>query len=335
MPRKKKAPMKSGSSEELPPDKLKDTDWAIIKHVALYHFTIREAIQGLFFSSFGKSSASHAQNALEALTRHGYLNNGYKATEKTNPSSNKAASLTDAKDSTYKIGEHEYYILGGRCAKLRQFGFSFPKERLQPPSGPQSFYTHLAAFWYCLFDEKRRYRLELEELYELWKDVLPEGRRIPHQPAYCISNDADSPVVYCLYPTRRKKSSQIVEGVFNKLEEAAERMALQSWIEAGRYGYAILVPSEDKKHDVQSDLKKLRKQYPSLSKAPITVHYAPTPSQLSKALKEILADKDWSPAAEPIPSEPVGVRKDQSEPDTTKVETPTHLHFGSIDVGLD
>ena len=65
MPSKKRKATKSGSGKDLPPEKLSATDWAILKHVSLYHFTIRHAVGELFFSD-GKRDAG---TALAALSR--------------------------------------------------------------------------------------------------------------------------------------------------------------------------------------------------------------------------------------------------------------------------
>lgn len=312
MPRKKKTNTKSGSDNRQRPEELSDTDWAILNHVYLYHFTIIEAVRRLFFSS---ASESKAEEALVNLTRNGFLRH----------------------DPAYKIGSHKYYILGPTCNTLKPMGFKIPKERYVPPSGDESSYRHLSAIWFCLFDGKRRYRLSLSELYELWKDCLPDKVRIPHQPAYCLAGDGDAPIVYCLKASQSDNTKGLVKDVLSKLEENSKKMSLQSWIESGRYGYAILVPSEERRLDVKKALKRHRNQFPSVSNAPITVHYAPTPSAFTEAFKRSAGPDSSLLEANPVPDSVSTKDKRQPNKNAQKEKPipPIDLHFGSIDVGLE
>ena len=116
----------------------------------------------------------------------------------------------------------------------------------------------MAALWYCLFDGPRRYRLDQDELSSLWADTIPENRRVPHQPAYCVAEEERGPVVFRLYPTQKSNAGQIVEEVRKKLESDAQGLRLRKWIERGEYGYAIAVPSIKQQRRVERQLAKLR-----------------------------------------------------------------------------
>ena len=288
MSSKEPEPTKSGSGKDRPPDDLTDTDWAILKHLSLYHLTIRQAVQELFFNSDSVKSGT----ALDALARQGYLKN---REEHTPPQPKKSAkSKTQQKQGNqdadspqlFRIGSVKYYILGGRSKQLAPKGFRFPKERLVPPNTEQSLYKHLAALWFCIFDGPRRYRLDQEEISALWADTIPDNRKVPHQPAYCLANEEAGPVVYRLYPTQKSNAAQIVEEVRKKVAADIENLGLQRWVESGEYGYAIVVPSTDRQRHVQRELAKLRIQNSPLSQTRLTVHYAPAPPLLAKALKD-------------------------------------------------
>lgn len=286
---RKHKPTRSGSEKKLPPEALTATDWAILKHVSLYHFTIRHAVQELFFDSDG----SKAGTALDALARHSYLSNqeesnpsqALKAASNQKSTSKKSSGSQASQNKPLKIGGVKYYLLGNSSSLLAPQGFRFPKERFTPPKTEQSLYKHLAALWYCFFDGQRRYRLDRNEIAKLWMDTIPENRKVPHQPAYCLANKEQGPIIYRLYPTRKPKVIQIVEEVRKKLENDASTLRLKHWIEAGEYSYAIIVPSHERKRDVERELVKFRKQYPRLAGS-VSAHYAPSPTLLKKALDE-------------------------------------------------
>lgn len=323
---KKRKPTKSGSETMLPPEDLTATDWAILKHVSLYHFTIRQAAQTLFFDSDG----SKAGTALDALARHGYLKN--RDDSKPSPAQASKSKKRRPKESTsskskrpqvLKVGGVKYYLLGNSSSLLASLGFRFPKERFVPPKTEQSFYKHIAALWYCLFDGPRRYRLDTDEMTKLWTNVIPESKKVPHQPAYCLSEEEQGPVVVRLYPTRKPKAAQIVEEVRKKLENDANNLKLKQWIEAGDYGYAILVPSHNRIRDVERELVKSRQQHPVLAMSRVTVHFAPPPPLLAKALRDRGDDEGPGMTAKlPPPATPPSDHNDSSSIDTPPDKEP-------------
>ena len=332
MPSKKPKPTKSGSSTDLPPEKLSATDWAILKHISLYHFTIRHAVQELFFNS-ERDKAAKAGTALDVLARQGYLKNqedskpSQKQTKKTNKSSKEGnQSIQSDGSEVFKMGSIKYYLLGPRSKLLSPRGFKFPKERLVPPSTGQSLYKHLAALWYCIFDSPRRYRLDQEEMAQLWADTIPGNRKVPHQPAFCLANEDHGPVIYRLYPTQKSKAAQIVDEVRKKLEQDINNLSLQRWIDAGKYGYAIIVPSQDRKQEVERELAKLSDQNALLSAARLTVHKAPPPPLLAKALKE-RGDGGQSQHLDirPLPNSPASDSQLQEPP----TDEPPEFYFTS------
>lgn len=289
MSNKENNPTNSGS--DLPPEGLKATDWAILKHVSLYHFTIRQAVEALFFSTdvSQKDSSAKAGTALDSLARQGYLKNREHESQSKTNGANKTKGISASgseKPEVLKVGTVKYYLLGGKSNLLASKGFTFPKERLVPPNTEQSFYKHVAALWYCLFDGPRRYRLDQKELSKLWAGLIPANRKIPHQPAFCLAEEAQGPVIYRLYPTMKTKAAQVLVEVRKKLEHDATSLGLKHWLDTGEYGYAIVVPSKDRSRDVKRELTKFQKQNPHLASARLTVHYAPTPPLLGKALRD-------------------------------------------------
>lgn len=269
------------------PDELSATDWAILKHVSLYHLTFLDAVNKLFFSS-----EKEAAKALASLTEHGYLkNHEFQEEAEPNPpaSTNKATSKKKSKKSdstasnaphTLKMGCVPYYLLGGRCNQLAPTGFKFVKERVEPPNSEQSLYKHLGALWYCLFDGARRYRLDMDEIEMLL------GRPLPDSPAYCIAPDEDGPAIYRIYPCRKDNVAQAPGAVRHGLNKLIVNYGLNKWIDSGRFGYAIIVSSEARKSTAERALQREKKKDELLAKAKITVHYAPTPTLLGNALKQ-------------------------------------------------
>lgn len=282
MPSNNNDDMRSGSDPDFASKRHEAKDWAILKHVSLYHFTFRHAVEKLFYPG----QPQQAGTALEALARQGYLSNSATLETEQKPGKNKKIKQP-ANSESFRVGKIKFYLLGSGSKKLASRGFVFPKERLQPPSTEQSFYKHLSALWFCVFSGERRYRLDLQELNGLLSPVLPDGCRMPHQPAYCLANVNDNPLVYRLYPTKKTKSQQIVNEVSKKLIEDAEVRGLRPVIEAQQYGYAIIVPSSNRIADVRRDLEQMRENDSLLQNAKVIVRFAPTSSTLNQELAKL------------------------------------------------
>lgn len=324
MSSKKQKPTKSGSGEVRPHDELKDTDWAILKHVSLYHLTIRHAVESFCFPS----NPAKAGTALDALARQGYLKNQEDGTPSL-PTESATSKVTkkQGKQATesshmFRIGNLKFYLLGARSYLLAPYGFRFPKERLVPPNTEQSLYKHLAALWYCFFDGPRRYRLDQEEITSLWTKSIPSNRKVPHQPAYCLAHEDQGPVIYRLYPTQKSNAAQIIEEVRKKVTADIDNLGLQRWLDSGEYGYAIIVPSTERQQHVQRELAKLRIQNSPLAKTRLTVHYAPAPPLLAKALRDRGDGRQGMFATTPAPS-PSGASSQEAQ--VTSTDEPPDL----------
>lgn len=274
MPDKNRKAMKSGNRKGQP--ELSATDYAIIHHVWLYYFTFFDAVQKLFFANGERD----AEVELAALAQKGYLSN------KEQPASGQHTASKTTPTSTLGMGEVKYYILGKKGRNLLlSSGRSVPKGRLTSPKTGQSIYSHLAALWYCVFDGPRRYRLDMREVNTLLADALPQDKEMPHQSPYCLAMESNGPVLYRLYPCRKKDAKRVPREVENRLNDDREFLGLSDWIDSGRYGYAVAVTSEARVSVAQRALQREAESNELLAKARITVHYAPTPTLLARALE--------------------------------------------------
>lgn len=292
MASKSTPPTKSGSAQDIPPDKLSATAWAVLKHVSLYHLTFAEPLQELFFPEGKDRDGMGIGSTLDLLTRCGYLKN----TDVIDEGNQDDGNQNDREEPRrLRVGGTKYYLLGGRA--IAQCGFDVPKERKDPT---KSLQPHLGTLWYCVMDGTRRYRLDQQELEHFFPPTeYDDGvtRRIVYdQNAYCLSDEEQGPTIYRIYIPREPKDKQdrkrgndrtVLRAVTTMLEQDLARPILPDWITSRQYGYAILMPSEAKRQNIEKLVRTSQGgSRPILDRVRISVHFAPQPAYLGRALRK-------------------------------------------------
>jgi hypothetical protein len=234
---------------------------AILRHVGLYRLSFVHPIQRLFFSEeeFGDS--------LQALQRAGNALHGLQC-----------LGLLASKHGKHQLefSKQKYYILTPQGAKL--IGIA--------PKSPNPN-NDLAILWACTMDKKRFHRLETKEVAELFPDN-PPAKNVPHiisQQDY--DEDKTTNIVYRVYVTGHS-ASQIVKYVKQHYAKSIANDCLRPLVEVGDYGFAVLVPTEQRRKEVQKFLAKVDSNQSSLNRqARFSVRLGPTADTLREAIKEL------------------------------------------------
>lgn len=238
------------------------TDLPILRHVALYGLTFTYPVQRLFFpeEQFGnrEKALERAGDALHGLAGAGLLTSTY---EKEPLRFNK---------------QYKYYILTKEGAKrvLAKPGITKP---------PKDIATSLAILWLCTMDKKRFYRVDRDDLLPIFGDRAPH-----HNVNHVISDDEFGPALYRIYATDSEASDVLKHALKNCLEPALENPTLRPVVEVGDYGFAILLPNEQRRTATQKLFAKPKDDGPSLSRiARFTVRLGPTPQTLAEAISQL------------------------------------------------
>jgi len=239
--------MKSGDVELSPEDQ------AILRHVALYRLTLAEVVSQLFFGG----NAGRAGRLLGGLAKNGFLNRHNKIANGALPGPVTNYTLTPE---------------GARAAGAE-------KERGEP-LGPLALPTHLAVLWFCCLSDRRRYRLEPEELKSLLGD-----KSVHPNTACCIAEEEDGPCLYRIFPTTANPVNAMSQLRDTVSEAWDKKPTLRSWMESGDLGFVVLAESKPK----CSDLEKLVRKYTGDTEridhdCRILVRFAPSPKGVKKAL---------------------------------------------------
>jgi len=242
--------MKSGEVEELRPQ-----DQALLRHVALYRMTLPQIASRLFCAG----NAGRAGSALGRLAKNGFLNRHDKISNGALPGRVTIYTLTPE---------------GARAAGVK-------KERGQP-LGPSALPTHFAVLWVCCLSDRRRYRLEPEEVKSLIGD-----ESVHPNTACCITEEEDGPRVYRIFPTTSEPAGAMRQ-LRASISEAWENPTLRSWMESGDLGFLVLAESKQKCSDLEKLLRKaVRGENRIEHDCRILVRFAPSPKGAKKALKDL------------------------------------------------
>lgn len=234
---------------------LRPRDLAILRHVALYRLTLPIVIQRQYCAE-GKTDPTTILNKLAKL---GLLRPHTKVTDGALP------------------GRIAFYTLTPEGARA----VSAPKDRAEP-LGPASLRSHLAILWFCFLSDRRRFRLEPEELRELFGDRAPHANI-----ACCITEEEDGPRVYRVYGTATDRAKTMKQ-LRSNIAKAWETPELRPWLDAGDLAFAILGETRPKCADLQKALQPDRREGASpRNDCHVIVRFAPGPAGVKKALDDL------------------------------------------------
>lgn len=228
-------------------------DLAILRHVALYRLTLPDVVDRLFCRGKGGDATTILVNLA------------------------KAGLLLHHKKKEALGGEQPYFTLTREGARI----VGGPEDRSEP-LGESALRTHLAVIWFCCMGDRRRYRLEPDEL----KALL--GQRSLHENIpCCISEEEDGPRVYRVYPTSTDPRSTVRQ-LRTNIGEAWQNAAMRPWIEARDLGFAVLAEKPSKCADLERLVKKAGRDDQGLQQeCCILVRFAPSPKGVKMALAEL------------------------------------------------
>jgi hypothetical protein len=172
--------------------------------------------------------------------------------------------------------DYKYYILTKEGAKriLAKPGLTKP---------PKDIATSLAILWLCTMDKKRFYRVDRDDLLPILEDKAPH-----HNVNHVISADEFGPALYRVYATDSEASDVLKHATKNCLEPALENPTLRPLVDVGDYGFAILLPTEQRRTATQKLFAKPKDDGPSISRiARFTVRLGPTPQTLAEAISQL------------------------------------------------
>ena len=243
-------------------------DSAILRHARLYGLTFPHPVQRLFFpaAEFGgqQKALQRAGNALHGL-----------ASAKLLTSTSKKKPLQFNKD-------YRYWILEQQGAA--HIGVATP---IKPPAEPSK---SLAILWACTMGKKRFHLLDHKEFAELF-----DGKSTHHNVAHAIAEQVDesgkpSPVIYRLCRTLAEPK-QVVRQARGYFEKALQIETLKPLVEVGDYAFAILVPTESRRTEVQKLLGNADGKNTPLNRlARFTVRLGPTTETLREAIKGLKSE---------------------------------------------
>ena len=109
----------------------------------------------------------------------------------------------------------------------------------------------LAACFFCLGTDTRRYRLEYREVKELFKDAAPH-HHIRH--AASRLDIPGGPTVFRLYPTTTTVKSTVSH--LKKKHISNSQKAHPGWVSSGDYAFAVLADSDAKRDDIKAEVSR-------------------------------------------------------------------------------
>lgn len=111
------------------------------------------------------------------------------------------------------------------------------------PLREQAIWQHLATLWFCTMGQGRRYRLEAEEVGELFGEV-------PHANSIYA---ADETAVYRLYVTSSKPDAAAKQ-LSKHIEDAKKRPGLKAAVDRGELRFVALVETEEQEQKLGKKL---------------------------------------------------------------------------------
>ncbi|HZZ26756.1 MAG TPA: hypothetical protein VFE46_02015 [Pirellulales bacterium] len=232
---------------------------AILRHVGLYRLTLEAVVRHLFFNDSPKlKGGDPVRNMLDSLVKDKLL--------RLQQFPNKVEFWTPT-------------IQGAKQAGVRR-GRGTPRDA-------QSLSTHLAVLWFCCMASKRRYRLEPEDLRELFGPEKPHDN-IPH----CIAPDGDGPRIYRIIFPEQADAATAIQQVASILDEIFMRnRPIHDWIKARDYGMAILGQTEEKCADLNRRIHaQIEGRDPIIARGHCVVELGPSPKTLRMALNRWFND---------------------------------------------
>lgn len=238
----------------------------IVRHVSRYRITTPHVTKRLFFDMGG--SSDHLATLLEVQ-----------------------ATL----DELVSLGKLE------RISNTKKKIQSASKKQNVPPKPKWTFtnsvYVHpghkikagddLARLWFCCLDKQRRHFTVREELEALFRS---EGIKPPyHNYFHAIAHEEGGPVLYRIYICRAewKSAGQQIRKIIG-----TNAREFRHWIDQGSYGVAILVPTKQKKNEINQRLQNSYGGQPPLhDKARLIVSVAPTEGDYEQSI--VSYERDW------------------------------------------
>lgn len=237
---------------------LRPRDLAILRHVALYRLTLALIVERLFCQAGG-----NAGTVLASLASAGFLRHLKKKSDGAFPGPVGFFTLTPAGARAIGVSED-------RAEKL----------------GASALRKHLATLWFCCLGERRRHRLDPDELKSLF-GTNPPHPNIP----MCLADEPEGPRVYRVYET----STDIIKSIKQLRASIAklwESTTVRPWMISGDLGFAVLAETRPKCTALDKALKGAGKEKPSVAEeCHVIVRFAPSPSTLKAALTGLRKDE--------------------------------------------
>lgn len=226
---------------------------AILDHVELYRLTILPAIERLFFSEDqlpDNEGRLQATETLDELVSRGKL---------------VVRSFPAAKGTA--DGE-TYYVLPAT-------------KSVKEPGDSQTIDFDLQTLWFATLSEHRFHRLSVTEIRRLF--ASPPHHHVRH----VLGDVGDGPFLSRIYPSKVAVKETILR-LKQFMSEGRTKHGLGPWIDAGDYGFCILVDSYQKVQAVADAVMSKRQGGAAFAdQARIQVAFAPTASNVSQAMGEL------------------------------------------------
>jgi len=218
-------------------------DDEVLKHIGLYRVSLRAVIEDLYFDG---RTCDHVIQRL----------------------------LDEGRISAFSglPGSLSYYQLTLSEARRRLL----PDDRTRPHK-PAALRRALAVLWYCCTAQQRRLRLERHQLGTLFGRGGGFGR--PHVAE--LASDNSSRVYRVFAPGDGALDGRLVKTLRREAAAAAAHARLGAWVQAGTFGFAVLVPSEGRRRRLAVLLERLPVS------VPYTIEVVPDALALPNAIREL------------------------------------------------
>lgn len=230
-------------------DDLQPRDLAVLRHVGLYRVGVYPVVSHLFFGGNGPTCGIHVKRLAETQGKRPPL---IQLHRRALP------------------GRHSYVTL--RPAGCAALGVSAKRAN---PLGTAALNLAIGLAYYCCRGEKRRHRIEREELRSFLGDDTP-----PDNVFHVASEELGWPCVLRVYQVQRHVEGTI-QALRRDLSDARRRPVIASWIDGGDYSAAVLVPWPDKVAKVRETLARSG----LADELPLVVGVGPTAETLPAVLK--------------------------------------------------
>jgi hypothetical protein len=204
---------------------------SILKHIGRYVVTVRPVLDKLFFDG----TPDGCKNDLAEL---------------------KTLHLIHTKPGVVPDGHGKklaYYWLSKPGTQLADVISS----KSSPPT-PAALDRNLALLWFCCMDKQRRYRLEREDLVDLFGEeavTATDGKGSRVGGFHCLERHDDSN--HCVYQVYRTTAprDQCMREIKQRLRNALASRITRRWVTAQQYGFAILTETPSKTLELEDAIK--------------------------------------------------------------------------------